>query len=139
MLPLRTKVDLGAMAIKVYSAFSKAPALLEPHHKIVLCHIQDTRRGGGVLPLCRGVCVCLIWKATGSLKDLHTWADPCREMRYGEERRVGLFLASSQIQRLKFDVGQWAKHRLSVNAGRPFVNFLGPVTFHGLRKNYIGS
>ena len=24
----------------------KAPALLEPHHQIVLCHIQDTHRGG---------------------------------------------------------------------------------------------
>ena len=24
-------------------AFPKAPALLEPHHQIDLCHIQDTR------------------------------------------------------------------------------------------------
>ena len=28
-------VDLGAMAMKSYSAFSKAPALQEPHHQIV--------------------------------------------------------------------------------------------------------
>ncbi len=28
-------VDLGAMAIKGYSALPKAPALLEPHHQIV--------------------------------------------------------------------------------------------------------
>ena len=28
------------MAIQGHSAFSKATALLEPHHKIVLCHIQ---------------------------------------------------------------------------------------------------
>ena len=34
------------MAMKGYSAFPKAPALLEPHHQIVYCHIQDTRRGG---------------------------------------------------------------------------------------------
>ena len=34
VLPLRVRVDLGAMAIKRYSAFPKAPALLEPH----LCH-----------------------------------------------------------------------------------------------------
>ena len=40
------------MAMKGYSAFPKAPALLEPHHQIVYCHIQDTRWGGG-LPLCR--------------------------------------------------------------------------------------
>ena len=52
MLPLRARVDLGAMATKGYSAFPKAPALLEPHHQIVHCHIQDTR-WGGVLPLCR--------------------------------------------------------------------------------------
>ena len=42
------------MLMKGYSAFPKAPALLEPHHQIVLCYIQDTRLGGGVLPLCRG-------------------------------------------------------------------------------------
>ena len=52
MQPLRTRVDLGAMAMKGYSVFPKAPALLEPHHQIVYCHIQDTR-WGVVLPLCR--------------------------------------------------------------------------------------
>ena len=46
MLPLHARVDLGAMAMKGYSAFPKAPALLEPHHQIVSCHIQDTRWGG---------------------------------------------------------------------------------------------
>ena len=35
MLPLRARVDLGAMAMKGYSAFPKAPVLLEPHHQIV--------------------------------------------------------------------------------------------------------
>ena len=35
VLPIRAKVDLGAMAMKEYSAFPKAPALLEPHHQIV--------------------------------------------------------------------------------------------------------
>ena len=43
MQPLRAKVDLGAMAMKGYSAFPKALTLLEPHHQIV----------GGVLPFCR--------------------------------------------------------------------------------------
>ena len=33
---------LGRMPIKGYSVFPKDPALLEPHHQIVLCHIQDT-------------------------------------------------------------------------------------------------
>ena len=45
----------------------------------------------------------------------------------------------NQTQRLKVDVSLWAKHRLSMSAERPFVTFLGPVTFHGLEKNYIGS
>ena len=45
MLPLQARVDLGAMAIKGYSSFTKAPALLEPHHQIVWCHIQDTHWG----------------------------------------------------------------------------------------------
>ena len=38
-----------AMAMKEYSAFLKAPALLEPHHQIILCNIQDTR-WRGLLP-----------------------------------------------------------------------------------------
>ena len=38
--------------MKGYSAFPKAPALLEPHHQIVLCHIRDTR-WREVLPLGR--------------------------------------------------------------------------------------
>ena len=33
------------MAIKGYFAFRKVPALLEPHHQIVLCHILDIRCG----------------------------------------------------------------------------------------------
>ena len=32
VLPLRARVYLGAMAMKGYSAFPKAPALMEPHH-----------------------------------------------------------------------------------------------------------
>ena len=39
MLPLQARVDLVAKAIKWYSAFPKAPALLEPHHQIAYCYI----------------------------------------------------------------------------------------------------
>ena len=46
VLPLRVRVDLGAMAMKAYSTFPKAPALLELHSQIGLCHIQDTRWWG---------------------------------------------------------------------------------------------
>ena len=35
VLPLRACVDLGAMALKGYSAFPRAPALLEYHDQIV--------------------------------------------------------------------------------------------------------
>ena len=35
MLPLWSRVDPWVMTIKVYSAFPKAPALLEPHQQIV--------------------------------------------------------------------------------------------------------
>ena len=73
LLLLRGTVCLGAMAIKRYSAFPQSPALLKPHHQIVLCHIRiffggvwllcwdavdvfcsPSRLGhlGGVLPLC---------------------------------------------------------------------------------------
>ena len=43
VLPLPAKVDLGAMALKEYSTFLKAPVFLEPYHQI----------GEEVLPLCR--------------------------------------------------------------------------------------
>ena len=32
---IQARVDLEAMALKGYSSFPKAPALLEPHHLIV--------------------------------------------------------------------------------------------------------
>ena len=35
LLGLSGATTLGAMAMKGYSAFLKAPALLEPHHQIV--------------------------------------------------------------------------------------------------------
>ena len=41
MLPLRTRVGLGAMALKGYSAFPKAPTLLETQYQIFSI-IRDT-------------------------------------------------------------------------------------------------
>ena len=52
MLPLQARVNLGAMAMKGYSAFPKAPAILEPRHQIASCHFQDTHWGGSY-PLCK--------------------------------------------------------------------------------------
>ena len=34
MIPLLARVDLGAMAMKRYTAFSKAPILREPHIRL---------------------------------------------------------------------------------------------------------
>ena len=35
VLPLRARVDLGAMAMKGYTALPKAPELLEPQYQII--------------------------------------------------------------------------------------------------------
>ena len=40
--PLRDRVDPGAMAMKGFSAPTKALASLEPHHQTAQHHIQDT-------------------------------------------------------------------------------------------------
>ena len=40
VLQLVARVDPGAMAMKRFSTFPKAPALLQPHYQIVLCHIR---------------------------------------------------------------------------------------------------
>ena len=45
MLPRRVRVNPGAIAMNGYPVFPKVPALLEPHHQIVQCHIKDTRWG----------------------------------------------------------------------------------------------
>ena len=70
----------------------------------------------------------------GTSPSLHTWAGLWQGTQCGDERRVGLFLTSSQTQKLKVDVSLWAKHCLSASVERPFVTFLVTVTFHGPRK-----
>ena len=45
-----TTLDLRAMIMNRYFAFSKAPALLESCHQIVWYHIQDTAWWGGSYP-----------------------------------------------------------------------------------------
>ena len=46
----RARVDLGAMSIKEYSAFLKAPALLDLHHQF---RVISKTLVGGVLPFGR--------------------------------------------------------------------------------------
>ena len=50
MLPRWARVDLGAMAMKGYSAFPKAPALLESHHEIFSVISRTLVGGGGAYP-----------------------------------------------------------------------------------------
>ena len=50
MLPLRSRVDLGAMAMKACSTFPKAPASLEPHHQIFSVIYRTLVGGGGLTP-----------------------------------------------------------------------------------------
>ena len=59
MRPLRARVDLGAIAMKGYSAFPKAPVLLEPH--------QDTRWEEELTPLQRSSRCILQPQPTGHL------------------------------------------------------------------------
>ena len=46
VLPLRERVDLGAMAMKGCSVLPKGPTLLEPHYQTFWSHIQDTHWAG---------------------------------------------------------------------------------------------
>ena len=55
-------------------------------------------------------------------------------MQCVDERRIGLFLASSKTQRLKVDVSLRAKHCLSASAERPFVTILGSCDLSRPRK-----
>ena len=61
-------LDLSVIAIKEYSAFPKAPALLEPYHQIVF-DLSQTLVAGGVLPLCSRD-GCYWWKGEPVYLDL---------------------------------------------------------------------
>ena len=50
VLPFQVRVDLGVMAMKGYSAFSKLRELMKPWHQIVSCHILDTHWWGRLTP-----------------------------------------------------------------------------------------
>ena len=81
VLPLRARVDLGVMAMKGYSAFPKAPVLLEPHHQIVLCHIQDTR-WRDLTPLQRCSQCMLQLQPTGQTNSLIAYNHLQKVLRY---------------------------------------------------------
>ena len=51
--------------MKGHSVFPKAPALLKPHHQIILYHIRDIRWEGGFSPLQRCSLCILLPQSTG--------------------------------------------------------------------------
>ena len=67
MLSFRTRLDLGAMAMLGFSAFPKTPTLLEPNHKDIYCHIQDSR-WWGLVPLQR----CSRWILQSQQTEQHS-------------------------------------------------------------------
>ena len=87
MLPLRARVDLGAMAMKGFSAFPKPPGL-EPHHQIVLCHIQDTwweclspgRRCSRCIPV-DGAIIMMTNQSALSLNRCLSWNFWCQQFK----------------------------------------------------------
>ena len=75
VLPLRGRVDLGAIGMKKYSSFPKAPTLQESHHQIGESRIKDIRYvGGGGLALLQGYRRCnLQHQLSEILKGLAVW------------------------------------------------------------------
>ena len=100
-----------------------------PMARRLVCYQRPRNEGHGYL----------ISRATGSLKDWLTWADPCRGTLCGDKRRETSFFASSPIPRLKVIACLGMKHRSPASAVGPSVTFLGPVTFLGFKRNCIRS
>ena len=66
VLPLRDRADFGAMTMKGCPTFLRAPALLEPQHKISV--ISRTLLGGGLTFLQRNSRCILQAQPTGQAK-----------------------------------------------------------------------
>ena len=116
VLPLRARVDRGAMAIKGYSAFPKAPALLEPPHEIFQCHIQDTS-GERSLNRLQKCSLCILQPLLTGPLDTHLGRDavgvfysPCRlghrtligEVLHLYRDAVGVFCNLSRQDKVSF-------------------------------------
>ena len=101
MLPIRARVDLGAVAIKEYSAFPKAPRLLESHHQIVLCHIHGNRLGS--LTFLQRCSQCILQtQPTGPVKQrvwLHTYLHTYKIIFKAKRIMIFLFLISFKVSK----------------------------------------
>ena len=148
-LSLKGRAEAGAGYVFPLILYRLAVLPLPKAHRLALQRSLTRLVWGGARPMVRRQ-VCIQRTRNGGLgvPDLEShWL--AERLAYLGRSLTGdsvwrrkasrIFLASSQTQRLKADVGLWAKHCLSASAERPFVTFLGPVTFHGLEKNCIGS
>ena len=93
-------------------------------HWLVCCHIEAWE--------------CQTWQVTGLLKSWYSLIDCWRKIWYEDVRLELLFQIWNSINRLRVDVGQGKKHRISGSVERHLVNFLGPVTFHSLESTITG-
>ena len=107
------------MAIKGYSAFPKVTALLEPHHQILLRHMQDTDWEG----------FTLLQRCSGSI--LHpqpTWLDTLIKKKLQAHPSV-----KSAILNVIWDNHSWFLLKKSWNCKQCFfgvfffANFLGKI------------
>ena len=123
MLPLQVSVDLGVVAIKEYSAFPKAHALLKPHHQIALCHITRTLVGG-VLHLGRdpvGVfCSPSHWATGHSLGESYTSAKiqsvySAAPVTGPQDTRLGSHTPLHRYRLYSIATADWAIIALSLN------------------------
>ena len=116
--PLRAQVYLGTMAIKEYSAFPNAPALLEYHHQIVQCHIQDTRWRFFFTPLQRCCHSFLLPQLTVDTNHHHHLVMPSAQISLTLSRHSSLsFIASGRSSGLHPVSSQSCC--MQVRAGRP--------------------
>ena len=68
------------MVIKGYSKFPKA-SVLEPHHQMVKCHVQDTHWGERVLPLCRDA-VDIFYSTSSQLSFIYSGYTSCNGSKF---------------------------------------------------------
>ena len=112
VLPFRARVDLRAIAVKGYSTFPKASALLESHHEIVCVISRTVVRV--VLPLCR--------EAAGVLYSPSRPGNPGHKSGkyYLSEEMLSAFLTAPADRALSYSIiflGRVGKANISKNYG----------------------
>ena len=112
------------MAVKEYSTFPKATALLEPHHQIVECHIQDTHWEGGLTSLQRSSKCILQPQPTEQQSYLMHRCDPHRYYHFTMKLGVMAMTPHSSVvlelephHWIQFSIVHWTQKLGSVKNG----------------------